>query len=206
MRQDAERNRRRILDAAREVYAEQGVEAPLDVIARRAGVGNATLYRRFPDRAALIEAVFHDLLAATREAGERARESEDPWTGLVAYVMHIFTGLAEDRGVTDLMTTTIPGIPSLEDLHAHNAETFGHLLARCRERGAVGDDVTVEDLLFVLAALGRAVPAAEAASPGAWLRPLTLFLNGLRAPAASLPGTPLAPHQLQQALSRLHSP
>ncbi|WP_433572917.1 TetR/AcrR family transcriptional regulator [Streptomyces sp. CA-251247] len=204
MRQDAERNRLRILEAAREVYAEQGVEAPLDVIARRAGVGNATLYRRFPDRAALIEAVFHDLLAATREAGERARETEDPLAGLVDYVTHIFTGLAADRGVTDLMTTTIPGIPSLEALHTHNAETFGLLLARCRESGTVCEDVTVEDLLFALAALGRAVPAAEAASSGAWRRPLALLLNGLRATGASLPGPAPTPGGLQQALSRLH--
>ncbi|WNO71272.1 helix-turn-helix domain-containing protein [Streptomyces sp. AM8-1-1] len=204
MRQDAERNRLRILEAAREVYAEQGVEAPLDVIARRAAVGNATLYRRFPDRAALIEAVFHDLLAATREAGERAREAEDPWAGLVDYVTHIFTGLAADRGVTDLMTTTIPGIPSLEGLYAHNAETFGLLLARCRESGTVCEDVTVEDLLFVLAALGRAVPAAEAASPGAWRRPLAILLNGLRATGASLPGPVPTPGELEQALSRLH--
>ena len=75
-----------VIAAARAVYAEQGVEAPLDVIARRAEVGNATLYRRFPDRAALIEAVFGEGLAATIEAGERARRAADPWTGLTAYL------------------------------------------------------------------------------------------------------------------------
>ncbi|MFJ1745637.1 TetR/AcrR family transcriptional regulator [Streptomyces sp. NPDC088116] len=204
MRQDAQRNRERILAAAREVYAEQGVEAPLDVIARRADVGNATLYRRFPDRAALIEAVFQEDLAATIEAGERMRGSADPWEGLNGYLERIFSGLATDRGVTDLMTTDIAGVPTLEQLHVHNAETIGGLLARCREDGSVRGDVTVEDVLFTLAALGRAVPAADAVVAGSWRRLLALFLDGLRAEGVRpLPGEPLTSEQLKGALGAL---
>ncbi|MFD5748579.1 TetR/AcrR family transcriptional regulator [Streptomyces sp. NPDC127033] len=207
MRQDAQRNRERVIAAARAVYAEQGVEAPLDVIARRAEVGNATLYRRFPDRAALIEAVFGDALAATIEAGERARKAADPWAGLVAYLERTFTGLAMDRGVTDLMTTAMPGVPTLEALHVHNAATIGALLARCREEGTVRDDVSVEDVLFALAALGRAVPAAETAASGSWRRLLAVFLDGLRAEGARpLPGEPLTSDALRTALGELHGP
>ncbi|MFE9997340.1 TetR/AcrR family transcriptional regulator [Streptomyces avermitilis] len=205
MRQDALRNRELVLAAAREVYAEQGVEAPLDVIAQRAGVGNATLYRRFPDRAALIEAVFHDTLTAAIEAGEEARRAPDAWAGLIDYATGIFAGLAGDRGAIDLMTTSLTGVPSLEALHAHNAETYRVLLARCREDGTVRPDVTVEDLLLALAALGRAVPAAEEAAPGSWRRLLTLLLDGLRAGAAgALPGSPLSGVQLARALGGLH--
>ncbi|MDX3855189.1 helix-turn-helix domain-containing protein [Streptomyces sp. AK02-01A] len=206
MRQDARRNRERVLAAAREVYAEQGVEAPLDVIARRAGVGNATLYRRFPDRAALIEAVFHDVLAATIEAGERARAAADAWAGLNGYLERIFEGLAADRGATDLMTTGIAGVPTLETLHAHNAETVRGLLERCREDGTVRADLTVEDLLFTLAALGRAVPAAEAVAPGSWRRFLALLLDGLRAGGTrTLPAGPLTPEELARTLGELHA-
>jgi AcrR family transcriptional regulator len=205
VRQDAQRNRERVIAAARAVYAEQGVEAPLDVIARRAEVGNATLYRRFPGRAALIEAVFGDGLAATIEAGERARAAADPWAGLTAYLERTFEGLATDRGITDLMTTAMPGVPTLEALHVHNAETIGGLLARCRREGIARADVAVEDVLFALAALGRAVPAAETAAPGSWRRLLALFLDGLRAEGACpLPGEPLTREGLKHALDELH--
>ena len=71
-RRDARRNRELLVTAAHEVFTEQGLEAPLDVIARRAGVGNATLYRHFPSRAALIDAVFHDQLAGTMAVGDRS--------------------------------------------------------------------------------------------------------------------------------------
>ncbi|MEV7088980.1 helix-turn-helix domain-containing protein [Streptomyces sp. NPDC093085] len=206
MRQDAQRNRERVIAAARAVYAEQGVEAPLDVIARRAGVGNATLYRRFPDRAALIEAVFGAGLAETIEAGERARAAVDPWAGLTAYLERTFGGLATDRGVTDLMTTAIPGVPTLEALHVHNAVTVEALLARCRAEGTVRTDLSTPDVLFTLAALGRAVPAAEAAAPGSWRRLLALFLDGLRAEGARpLPGEPLTDEALRTALGELHT-
>lgn len=206
VRQDAQRNRESVLAAAREVYAEQGVEAPLDVIARRAGVGNATLYRRFPDRAALIEAVFHDRLMATIEAGEEARRTDDAWAGLQGYLERVFAGLAADRGTTDLMTTGIEGVPTLEALHAHNAETFRGLLDRCVSEGTVRADLSVEDLLFALAVLGRAVPAAEAAAPGSWRRLLALFADGLRSEGArALPAEPFTAEQLAGALRELNA-
>ncbi|MEU3739830.1 helix-turn-helix domain-containing protein [Streptomyces sp. NPDC032198] len=205
MRQDALRNRELVLAAAREVYAEQGVEAPLDVIARRAGVGNATLYRRFPDRAALVEAVFHDALTAAMRAGEEARLATDAWVGLTSYAAGVFAGLAADRGAVELMTTRITGVPTLEALHAHNAETYRLLMERCRADGTIRDDVTVEDLLLALAALGCALPATEAAAPGSWRRLLALLLDGLRnADSEPLPGSPLNGEQLGRALGALH--
>ncbi|WP_312866246.1 TetR/AcrR family transcriptional regulator [Streptomyces boluensis] len=207
MRRDAQRNRELVLAAAREVYAEQGVEAPLDVIARRAGVGNATLYRRFPDRAALIEAVFHVTLAAVIDAGEEARRAEDPWAGLNGYLDRVFTVLAADRGANDLMTTGIQGVPTLEKLHVHNAETFAGLLDRCRDQGLVRADVVTEDLLLALAALGRAAPALETAAPGSWRRPLALLTDGLRAEGAhTLPTEPLTADQLASVLGELNHP
>src|SRR4051812_27126806 len=79
LRRDAERNRKLLLDAAREVFAEHGLDASLDEIARRAGVGNATLYRRFPTRESLYAAVFADLGDIMRELGERALRIENAW-------------------------------------------------------------------------------------------------------------------------------
>lgn len=204
LRRDARRNRESLIAAARAVYAEQGVDAPLDDIARRAGVGNATLYRHFPTRGALVEAVFRDTLAGTRRAGEEARRSEDPWEGLTSYLELVFEGLAADRGANDLMTTGVEGAPSLEELRAHNRETVGILVRRAQERGTVRPDVTAEDLLFALAALGRAVPASAAVVPGSWRRFLALLLDGLRVEAARpLPAPPISFGQLEEVLREL---
>ncbi|MEU6085048.1 helix-turn-helix domain-containing protein [Streptomyces sp. NPDC047108] len=206
LRRDARRNRELLIASAREVFAEQGLAAPLDEIARRAGVGNATLYRRFPTRQDLVEAVFGDLLAATREAGDEARLAEDAWSGLTAYLERIFEGLADDRGANDLLTTGIQGVPSLDALHPHNHETIGILIARGQEQGTVRADVVTEDLLFVLAALGKVVPASVAAAPDAWRRFLALFLDGLRPGAAQpLPAPPLTSGQIAGALGGLRT-
>ncbi|MGZ3100340.1 TetR/AcrR family transcriptional regulator [Streptomyces sp. H62] len=205
-RRDARRNRELLLGAAHEVFTEQGLDAPLDVIARRAGVGNATLYRHFPTRAALVDAVFRDSLTGTMDAGERARKAPDAWAGLTAYLEVVFATLAADRGTNDLMTTRLRGVDSLEAVHEHNRRTVDSLLSRCRDEGTVRPDVTTEDALFALAALGRAVPALTAATaPDAWRRPLALLLAGLRsAPAAQpLPAPALTAAALGDALREL---
>lgn len=205
-RRDARRNRELLIEAAHEVFAEQGLEAPLDVIARRAGVGNATLYRHFPTRAALVDAVFSDPLAGTTAAGERARAASDPWEGLVGYLEAVFAVLASDRGTNDLMTTHLEGAESLQAVHAHNRATIELLLRRGRDEGSIRADVTTEDVLFALAALGRAVPAlATAVGPDAWHRPLTLLLAGLRASptAPPLPSPALTADELGDVLQGL---
>ncbi|MFE0414936.1 TetR/AcrR family transcriptional regulator [Streptomyces tendae] len=220
-RRDARRNRELLLEAAHEVFTEQGLDAPLDVIARRAGVGNATLYRHFPTRAVLVDAVFRDSLTGTMDAGERARKAPDAWAGLTAYLEAVFSTLAADRGSNDLMTTHLRGVESLEAVHEHNRTTVHALLSRLRDEGTVRSDVTTEDVLFGLAALGRAVPALTAATtppadgaappatavtpPEAWRRPLALFLAGLRtAPVAgALPVPALTAAELGEVLREL---
>jgi AcrR family transcriptional regulator len=146
-RRDALRNRALLVETAREVFAEQGLGAPLDEIARRAGVGNATLYRHFPSRAALVDEVFRDAPTETTAAGERARGAEDARAGPAECLRTVFAGPAADRGTNDLMTTGLEGVASLEAIHVHNRETVGGLLRPGQEQGTVRPDVTVEDLL-----------------------------------------------------------
>ncbi|MFD3805438.1 TetR/AcrR family transcriptional regulator [Streptomyces sp. NPDC058619] len=206
VRRDARRNRELLVAAARETFAAQGLDAPLDEIARRAGVGNATLYRHFPTRADLVEEVFHGALTGTVTAGDTAREADDAWHALAAYLATVFAVLAADRGTNDLMTTGVEGVPSLDAVHAHNRETMELLILRARRQGTVRPDVTTEDVLFSLAALGRAVPALTATAPQAWRRYLTLFLDGLRTagtPPTALPAAALAPAQLADVLRDL---
>jgi hypothetical protein len=118
----------------------------------------------------------------------------------------VFAVLATDRGTNDLMTTHLEDVDSLQTVHAHNRATLDVLLARGRDQGSVRADVTTEDVLFALAALGRAVPAlATAVAPEAWRRPLTLLLDGLRAsPATStLPSPALTEGELGEVLQGL---
>lgn len=200
MRSDARRNRETLIAAARAIYAEYGVDASLDEIARRAGVGNATLYRHFADRATLIEAAFHDSLIPILHAAEEAREQADAWPALTAYLDRVFALLSADRGAGDLMTTAVTGVPTLDALRDGNHRTLAALLSRGQEQLTIRADLTVEDLLFLLAALGRAVPAA----PDCWRRYLALLLDGLRPAAAHpLPEPPFAPEEFGTTLRDL---
>src|SRR6266508_3955540 len=103
LRADAARNRQALLSAAREIMSEQGLDAPLDEIARRAGVGNATLYRRFPTRIDLIVAVFAERMAEHARAVEEALADPDSWQGLRRYITAAAALQVRDRGIADLV-------------------------------------------------------------------------------------------------------
>src|SRR3954464_8025374 len=111
LRADAVRNREAIVEAARAVFAEQGVDAPLDDIAKRARTGNATLYRRFPTRGDLVAAVFADRMGEHVEAVERALADPDPWRGFASYVQAVGAMQARDRGIADLVTIDVSSAP-----------------------------------------------------------------------------------------------
>src|SRR3954454_3456682 len=103
LRADAARNRAAIVETARSVFAEHGLGAPLDDIARRAGTGNATLYRRFPTRGDLIAAVFADQMSAHLDAVETALADPDPWHAFASYIEAVTAMQARDLGIADLV-------------------------------------------------------------------------------------------------------
>src|SRR3954451_1452300 len=104
LRADAARNREAIVEAARAVFAEHRLDAPLDEIAKRAGTGNATLYRRFPTRGDLVAAVFADRMAEHLDAVGAGLADEDPWRGFACYIEAVVAMQARDRGIADLVT------------------------------------------------------------------------------------------------------
>src|SRR3954467_14909498 len=114
LRADAARNRAAIVEAARAVFAEQGLDAPLDEIAKRAGTGNATLYRRFPARSDLVAAVFAERMAAHVEAVEAALNDDDPWNGFACYIRAVVAMQARDRGIADLVGLDLSSAPGNE--------------------------------------------------------------------------------------------
>jgi len=201
LRRDAERNRKLLLDAAREVFAEQGLDASLDEIARRAGVGNATLYRRFPSRESLYAAVFADLGDVMGELGERVLRIEDPWDALVTYAEGLCALTATDRGVCDLVMSGFPEPPEMAE---GILDTVRELVARMQRRGCVRPDITLVDVQTAICSVLLMIPASITVDPNAWHRHLTLTLDGLRSPARSvLPAPSLTEEQFHQISLRL---
>jgi AcrR family transcriptional regulator len=180
LRADAERNRVALLAAAREVFSENGLDASLDEIARRAGVGNATLYRRFPTRQDLIAAVFADRKATQVDLAERALENADPWSGFVEYVTAVCELQSTNRGLGELLVTlNFDGDERIAQLRATAQRRARELIRRAQDAGALRADFDLADLMLVL--MANAGVIQRSAEPDAWRRQLALLLDGLAA-------------------------
>jgi AcrR family transcriptional regulator len=201
LRRDAQRNRELLVAAAREVFAERGVDVALDEIARRAGVSIGTLYNRFPTRADLVEAVFVDRLEAVVALGEEALLMADPWEGFVHCLQGICELQAADRGYNDVASRGGPTSAASAEIGARGHELVKWVLARAQAAGVLRTDITFEDIAFVIWGHAGTVEATMAVAPRVWRRHLALMLDGFRASAAHpLPEPPLQPEQLQRAM------
>ena len=205
LRRDAQRNRDAIVAAARQVFCDHGLEAPLEEIARRAGVGIATLYRRFPSRVELLDAVLADNLQAHIAAAEQALATDDPWDGFAFYLEQSCRLQAEDRGLNDVMGMRFPRATAVEAAKTRLFELVGQVVDRAQQSGQLRADITMEDLTFLNWANTRILPAVRAAgAPEAWRRHLGLLLDGFRADRAHpLPQPPLSPRQVHRAMLTL---
>src|SRR6266540_3225598 len=128
LRRDAQRNRDAIVAAARQVFCDHGLEAPLEEIARRAGVGIATLYRRFPSRVQLLDAVLADTVQAHLDAAEQALATHDPWDGFTSYLEQTCRLQAADRGLNDAMGMRFPRAATVEAVKTRLFELVGELV------------------------------------------------------------------------------
>jgi AcrR family transcriptional regulator len=191
LRADAVRNRERLLAAARDVIVEQGAEAPLDEIARRAGVGIATLYRRFPDRASLLHEVALDLLSRSAdEAGSALAAEPDAFAALARYLHR-----ALDLGISAVMPALVGELRMDEELLAArraSAQAVEAIVDAARAEGSLRGDVASGDVGVLLVRLSRPLPGPfpPAVNRSLAHRHLDLVLDGLRSRAA--PGAPLA--------------
>jgi AcrR family transcriptional regulator len=197
LRRDAQRNRERLIAAAREIFAARGLDVPLEEVARAAGVSIGTLYNRFPSRAELVDAVFADREATVARLAEASLEMEPPWDGFVHFVEQICRLLAADRGYNDLSARRLPHAPPPR---GHTLMT--ELIARAQASGELRADFTLADMAFVTWSITRTIEATAAVRPDAWRRHLAFLLDGLRAAAAHpLPAPPLGEHQVDRACS-----
>jgi AcrR family transcriptional regulator len=200
-RADALRNRERIVTAAREMFVEFGPDVPLDEIARRAGVGNATVYRNFPDRDALVREVVCSVMDRTSEAAELALAE----TGDAFEALSRFVHAAADERITALCpmlsSTFDKHHPDLEAARRRIEDLVERLMERAREAGQLRTDVGVGDVMIAMAQLSRPPAGTGCLSLDRFVhRHLQLFLDGLRAPARSeLPGTAATMEDLRRA-------
>ena len=210
LRSDARENRDRILAAAAQAFADEGLSVSLVEIARRAGVGNATLHRNFT-KEQLIEELFQDWYARRRVIAERAMADPDPWHGLASFLEDLLAEGTSNRAIGALFAVS-PG------WRERFRAVMAGLLARAQEAGVARADLTAEDVRLALlgvastmtitghASLGECSPGERSPgesqpSPGQWRRHLAIVLDGMRAQHTQrLPGHPPAADQLDSDL------
>jgi AcrR family transcriptional regulator len=203
LRRDAERNRLRILQAAREVFADRGLDASLDQIAAHAGVGVGTVYRRFPDKDALIDALFEERIDEVTAAGQRALCASDPWEGLVGFVQQANALQARDRGLRQALLSR--GAHRTERAREKIIPIATELVARAQQAGSLRADLDVFDLPLIDVMVSAIADITREVSPELWQRALTIIIDGLattRQTPTPLPGKPLDRDQLATAFSK----
>jgi len=188
LRADAELNRARVLDAAREVFAEFGLDVPLAEVARRAGVGIATLYRRFPTADDLVDAVFASKMDEYANAAEEALDADDPWKGFAGYVRHVCAMQAADAGFADVLA--LSPRPAFAEQRSRAFRAFAKLVQRAKRDGTLRRDFVHQDLVILLMA-NAGVARASLSNDAALERFAEYMLQAFRAPAsAPLPQAP----------------
>ena len=212
LRADAARNRAAIVAVARDVFAEHGLAAPLEAIAARAGVGIATLYRRFPTREKLIAAALVEKVAEYAEAARQALAAPDPWDGFAGFVERICELQAGDRGLSDLLSMTLSANEQVEELRRTANELLITVIERAKAAGALRKDFVGEDLVLLLIATAAVMDVTRCDAPEAWRRYVALALDSFSSrsshrPEPALPGPalpdPPSTAQLTRAMIRL---
>jgi AcrR family transcriptional regulator len=205
LRADAQRNRERIIEAAHEVFAEDGLDASLNEVARRAGVGVATLFRRFPTREDLIAATFADRMSEYAALIETALADPDPWDGFCGYVRAICSMQAGDRGFTDVLTQSLPTAKEFEAQRDQAFRRFTELITRAKGSGGLRDDFVAEDLPMLLMANAGVVAGTAGAAPETSPRLVEYLIQAFSAPAVGPLPDPPTPRRMYRALRRLHA-
>ena len=203
LRADAERNRERVVEAACEVFAEQGLQASTNEIARRAGVGIATLLRRFPSREDLIAATFSEKIKQYAEALDQALADPDPWHGFCVYIERVCQMQADDRGFADVLTRTFPATKGLEKERRRSLKSLAELIERAKSDGRLRDDFVPQDVPLILMANAGVVTATRDAAPEAWRRLVGYLIQSFATEAAKPLPDPPTHTQMHRALIRL---
>jgi AcrR family transcriptional regulator len=193
LRKDAERNRQRVLDAAREVFAERGLGVSLDDIAKHAGVGVGTVYRRFPDKEQLIDALFEDRVGEILSAASESLEMKDPWQAVARFLERALELQVEDRALKELLLSTSEAHARIDRARERIEPVIVSLLERAQRAGVLRADLAVSDLLLLQHAIGEVADYSRDAAPEVWRRTLVIALDGMRPDRRRTTAMPVPP-------------
>jgi AcrR family transcriptional regulator len=180
LRRDAERNRQRILAAAAEVFSERGLDATLDEVARAAGVGVGTVYRRFPDKESLVQELFRDRIDALVAVAEEACTAAEPWQGLVSFLEYSVSAMAADLGLRQMMTYATYGGEQVCYAREAMRPVVSRLVERAQAAGDLRRDLAATDIKLITLMLASVAEYSAGVRPDMWRRYLVLLLDGLR--------------------------
>ncbi|MCF7548273.1 TetR/AcrR family transcriptional regulator [Pseudonocardia sp. WMMC193] len=187
-RADADANRERILVAARLAFTEGGPSAPVRTVARRAGVGAATVYRHFPTKQALLDAAFARERALCSTIVDDALAADDPWQGLARAIERLLVATTENPRVVAELTRA----GAFTDDRARSVRGMAELLRRAKAGGMLREEIVLEDVLLALQA-GRGIQATTPAGREAATRRLAaLIVQSFRAAPDATPLPPAA--------------
>jgi AcrR family transcriptional regulator len=186
LRADARRNRERVLTAAAVVFSEHGRDAQMDDVASRAGVGVGTVYRHFPTKEALMEALAVDRFEKVLAAAKAALQRDDPWEAFVEAVWEGAELLSSDRAFTEIVGELQGPMPLSDEFLTTMNDTWGEILRRAKDCGALRDDVVLDDIPMIMCGVGFATRKPHSC-PSAWRRHVAILIDGLRASSASGP-------------------
>jgi AcrR family transcriptional regulator len=207
LRRDAERNRQRILDAARTLIAEHGLGVSHDQLAEAADVAVGTVYRRFPDKESLIEALFAEQVDGIVASARAALEIADPWDALVTFMTQALQIQAGNRGLKELALGGAPGLASVCQAQDQISPILGEVVARAHAAGLLRPGVGTEDFALVAIMVGAIIDSARDVDENLWRRTLTLVLDGFRVQnRGPLPCCTPSPEQLSQIKSGWRPP
>ena len=202
LRKDAQRNRDRIIAATRAAFQERGLDVGVDEIARRAGVGMGTLYRHFPTKDALIDAIVDARFEELTEAAERALEVPDAWDGFAGFLASAVELQATDRGFKDALAARGRDERRVKAARKQLHAVIDRLVARGRDEGALRPDIAAADVTMILWATARIIERTAEVAPEQVRRFLAMHLDGLRPGAVTgpLPAEPMSPRRHQMAM------
>jgi len=186
LRADAQRNRQRVLDVAQEVFASEGLAVPIDEIARRAGLGVGTLYRHFPTKEALFEAIVIGRMEELVEQARAGAESDDPGAAFFAFVARFVAEGAVKKDFLAALVSQGVDLARIAALKLRLRRAVAVLVERAQDVGAVRTDVGAGDVLTLLMGVMGAADQ-RGAVPAERKRLLQVVLDGLRVPRAARP-------------------
>ena len=184
LRRDAERNRQRILDAARELFAQEGLGVTLNDVAHYAGIGVGTVYRRFRDKPQLIEELFEQQLGELVGLMEEAAKDPDPWRGLTGFLRRNLELQSRDRAFREIIVGSPEAAQRINQIRSRMFPLGAQLMQRAKDAGALRADFDASDIPMMFLMLTTILDAAREVEPDLWRRYLEIFIQGLRAEPA----------------------